>query len=382
MAEGQVYNVPEAAFPWFKEKMDRLGKRASKLVGEKLSLMVIGKHFTEADERGHKTRMFEVFVACPEVKINGWQFVARIDHSQEAGNILRIVPGQTLPERFRNSTPECEHCAYKRRRRDTFVVCEEATGEHKQIGSGCLRDFTGHMGADKWAKLAELVAEIGNIHRASYEHGAQGDLSDHRYIDLEAYAGYVAQSVLRDGWISKGVAKETGRMSTHFRAEGDYHNHEEVSDEAKALAARAIEWAQNLEGDLNDYEHNVHVIASSGAIEPRHMGIATSIIGVYWSKNEKPQQPFTRRPDFHRGTHQGQPGDKLTLEVVVHAVYPGANSNRHMFYDANDNLYVWFATKESLGKLKGQKVTIQCSVKTHSEYNGVKQTLINRVKVV
>lgn len=385
MAEGQVYNVPEAAFPWFKEKMDRLSKRSVKLVGEKLSLMVVGKHFTDPDTAGRKTRMFEVFVAHPEVKLNGWRFVARIDHSQEAGNIVRTLPGMELPAQYRTSEPVCEHCQYKRRRRDTFVVCQEETLEYKQIGSGCLRDFTGHIGADKWAKLAELIGEVGNLHRAAGERGAQGDLQDFRYIDLELFAGYVAQSVMQDGWISKGVAKETGKVSTHFRAETDFHERAEVSDEAKRIAVAAIEWAQGFADapeEMNDYQHNAYVIASSGAIEPRQMGIAASIVGVYYTKHAKPAQQTIRRADFRNSTWQGQPGDVLTLDVVVHAVYPGQNSNRHMFYDDQDNLYVWFASKESLSKLKGKKVKLQCTVKTHSEYNGIRQTLINRAKVV
>lgn len=395
MAEGQVYHIPEQAFPWFKEKMAQLGKKANRLVGEKLTLMVVGKHFEDPDSRGLRKRVYEVFVACPEVRINGWSFVARIDHSQEAGNVVRVVPGQDLPQGYRDAEPQCVHCGYKRRRRDTFVLRCDDGGEHKQIGSSCLRDFTGHRDANKWAKLAELVSEMGTLALRSRSYASDGEqeLRDHRYIDLERFALCAAMAVMEYGWTSKARSKEMGKLSTHGIAESMFFDHGssvvaeilERRPDAPRIAREAIEWAQALgdtDRELTDYEHNAHVIASSGALEHRHLGIAASIVGVYYTKHARTPSQAPRRVDFSRGTHQGQPGDRLTLEVTVHAVNRGDNSTRHMFYDAQENLYVWFATRENLAALKGKKVTIQCSVKTHTQYNGVQQTLINRVQVV
>ena len=158
MSEGQTYDVPETGYKWFKEKIEKLDRKAKKLVGEGITIMVIGKHPEEDPINKKAKRMiFEVFVACPEIKIEGWEFIARIDHSQELGNVVRVLPGKFLPEMYRNTSHLlCQHCGVQRYRRDTFVLRCIETNEYKQVGSTCLKDFLGHGDVNKW--------EIGRAH--------------------------------------------------------------------------------------------------------------------------------------------------------------------------------------------------------------------------
>src|SRR5664279_593950 len=209
MAEGQTYDIPEVRLDWFRQKIAALGKRAMKLVGEKVYCTVIGYHFVDEDgpKQLRKQKVYEVYVSHPQVKLNGWQFVARIDHSQDTGNIVRVVPGQSLPPRYRDTAPICEHCFVKRFRRDSFVLTCTETGESKQVGSQCLKDFTGHNGAAKYAQIAEMLAIIGDYAKGiGFER--TGFVNDYRWYNARWFLGSVAHSVKTSGWISATVAQE------------------------------------------------------------------------------------------------------------------------------------------------------------------------------
>lgn len=374
MAEGKTYEIPAAGFDWFKNKLETLAKRAKRLTGERLFLTVVGFHKEEdKDSKFYGQRINEVFVAFPEPKLAGWEFVARIDHASEAGNIVRTTGLRDLPELYRDSDPSCGHCGHKRRRRDTFVVFHEEDG-FKQVGSSCLKDFLGHGDADKWAKMAELIASIGEFARGSRNTGFVGDLTDHRWIDTESFMEMCAESILTHGFISKKKSHETGRSSTADDVWGAMHNQLPiVSNAAQNLAQAALDWARNLSGELTEYEHNCYVVANSEALEPRSIGIAASIVGVYYSRN---------RPKNAPSEFMGVQGQKLEIEVVVEEIRTLDNSYLHRFRDAHGNRYTWFATKPVLRGSQGKSVRIKGTVKKHDTYKNIKSTILTRVKEV
>jgi hypothetical protein len=373
VAEGKTYEIPADGFEWFKAKLETLAKRAKRLTGERLFLTVVGFHKEENKQSkfyGH--RINEVFVAFPEPKLDGWEFVARIDHGNETGNIVRTTGLRDLPEEYRHSDPSCDHCGHKRRRRDTFVVFHEDHG-FKQVGSSCLKDFLGHGDADKWAKMAELVASIGEFARGVRNFDSSS-LRDYRWIDTEDFMTLCASSILENGFVSRRVARETGYQSTSDRVWGSMSRQLPLaSSAARNLANAALDWARGLEGELSDYEHNCHVVANSEALEERSIGIAASIVGVYYSRN---------RTGPLSSEFQGVIDQKLEVEVIVDNVRTLDTCFLHSFHDHSGNVYKWFATKPVFRGKEGKRVRIRGTVKKHDEYKGKKSTLMNRIKEV
>ena len=376
MAEGKTFDIPAAGFDWFKDQMTRIGKRAQKLTGERMFLTVVGFHFEESkDSKFFNQKIMEVFVACPEPKLAGWEFVARIDHANEAGNIVRTTDVRELPEQYRTSEPVCDHCGHKRRRRDTFVVFNEAEG-FRQVGSSCLKDFLGHGDADKWAKLAELIASLGELKRMAWNKGEEDGsiLADHRWIGTEMFLNLCAESILDRGWTSKKKSNETGRDSTADDVFARMHSQLPiVSESARNLAIAARDWASELEGDLSDYEHNIKVVAVSEAIEPRSIGIAASIVGSYYARMQ---------PKGSASTFQGVKGQKLEIEVTVDEVRQLEFSVLHKMRDGHGNCFTWFATKPALREHLGKVVKVRGTVKDHNDFKGNKSTILTRVKAV
>jgi hypothetical protein len=50
--------------------------------------------------------------------------------------------------------------------------------------------------------------------------------------------------------------------------------------------------------------------------------------------------------------------------------------------DDAGNHYVWFASAENLGRYRGRKLRLKGTVRGHGEFRGVKQTQLNRCKVI
>jgi hypothetical protein len=85
--------------------------------------------------------------------------------------------------------------------------------------------------------------------------------------------------------------------------------------------------------------------------------------------------------------HVGTVGARveLTLRVVDRRRFPASNygwTDRYLFRmrDESGNVFIWWTTSGSLGL--GETVPVKATIKAHSEYNGEKQTEVQRVKVV
>lgn len=374
MAEGQTYNIPAARFEWFKSKLETLGRKAKKLNGGRLFCTVVGFHREEnKTSRWHGEKIMEVFVACPEPKLEGWEFVARIDHAHEVGNIVRTTGLRDLPEEYREGGPVCVHCGHKRLRRDTFIVYKDGEG-FKQVGSSCLKDFLGHGDADRIAKLAELLANIHSFMHGSYEFEDGVGLVNRSTVLTESYLRHVAQRVITHGFISKKQAYETGRESTAETALMEHYRHAPISMEARDLARDALAWAENLdeteEQPLNDYLHNAWVVANAPVIEPRSTGIAASIVGVYY-RNQQPKA----LPSKHLGTV----GQKLEIDVeVLDTRLLDSGSTLVSMRDQAGNTLKWFASGKAPSK--GTQARIQATVKAHNTFRGRDETILTRCK--
>ena len=379
-----IYNIPEANFKKFEEAIAKLSRKAEKLMGESISPIIFGYHMEDQPD-GTQIKVYEVLLGGPKAKLAGWEFLASIDHSnKELGNLVRVLPGKTVAAHYRHVGSDCDHCKVNRFRRDTFVVENTDTHEVKQVGRSCLKDFLGHENPEKIAKLAELLGYADEVARG-YRNSQGGD---RRYIDLETYLAHVAKLVRERGYyVTRKMAQEKDMDSTAGSALSLMNYTRKVVEEYPTeddyqLANAAIDWAQNLGEDgkiLNDYEHNIHVIAASGAIEFRSTGFAASIVNAYYREHGLYEKRNKIDSQF-----VGVIGERLEADVEVNLVkaIEGAYgwTYLHKMVTPDGNLFTTFASKKLADE--GQKVHIKATVKNHEEYKGMKQTIVTRVKVV
>lgn len=378
----------------------KLNKRAKKLGLEEITY-VFGKAYIE--KRSVLTSNVEFPDMPPEYKdknllvipveitgplvvaYSGWRFVAAITHLGEE-NLIRCIADIEVPKKYRTIASNCDHCKVSRRRNDTYVLIKE--GEFVQVGSTCIKDFLGSNSPDAILSQAEFISDLISYLTACDEEGFGGG-GGGNYFHIETFLSKTNAVIRNHGWLSKTKADEIGGVATARHVENNlFHmvggtsatqKYSEVLDSDKEKAAKIIEWAENLSDEecSSDYMFNVRAIVRSGMVGIKFFGYAASIVAAYdrmiADLEEKPNSNWVgelkKRMVFEL---------ELKKEFVYESMY-GMNS-KFIFSDCSGNVFVWVTSKRSLEV--GKKYKVKGTIKQHSEYKGVKQTVLTRCDIL
>jgi len=404
-----IYRIPEGNMEALKVRVEKLNRRAAKLHMGPLVLSEIGeafetrvKHADSTGDFGPRRRIeYQLRFAlvtltgnCP--RVNGWAMAATIQH-EDGGNILRTVPGfeTSLPLEYRTAETGCDHCQTKRIRKDTYVLQSE-TGEWKQVGRNCLADFLRTENAAGLAEYAELLAGLdGEL--GAYEDEGFGGSGIRVYWNTLTLLTQVACCVRADGWCSRTEARNSyvpkcatvdaalNCFDQNFwdRLTASKQAAYTPTEEDKAKATGAIEWAQSLSADVtNDYLWNIRVVSQREQIGPREAGLAGSIIAAY---NRYLEQEMARKYERDNPSNWfGEVGKREVFTFTVMGLREMENdfglTTLVTFRDAAGNRAKWFCSGECSMEV-GSVVTVKATVKEHDEYKGSKQTLLSRVSL-
>lgn len=334
--------------------------------------------------------------------LGGWRFVATLhsmpsEDGSHSSMIIRAVPGiDANLIQFRTSKIMCEHCYTDRVRKESFVVQNVETGELKQVGRTCLRDFLGHSDPHQ---LAEWGERLGAFDMSASGLGGCG-ISP--YYNLKDYLNWVCGQVRREGWMSTTKAREFGDISTADEAWRVWHSKSRVRDTDFwgpnewdiEEATKIHEWAQSLL-DLpleacNDYIHNLRVIISADAVESKTKGLAASLWIVYKKHIEREAAKQTQAQVIPSEWF-GKVGDKVVLRLHCTSIIPLESafgvSLLHKFIDASSRIFVWIQSAGSATRIdEGTTVVITGTIKMHKTWNSkmgdVKETVLTRCKLI
>lgn len=389
-----AYQIPEVNFYLVKNLVERLNKRAAKLGQPKISLEVKGEEIRKVGQfKEIMVKYLFIEMNGERPGLNGWEFVASLEH-EEAGNIVRTVPGweANLPEAYRTSGPACDHCRTNRHRKDTYIVFNAELEEFKQIGSNCLKDFTGHPSPQSVAAALEFWTELDETARNAEDYYEDGGYpKSARYFQLVDFLAASVAIVRENGWVSRSKAFGLTRPTADIAADVMYDGKQKTgifpTQEDEALAAAAIEWANNSlaakvdAGTASDFDWNMFMVASKEAITARQFGFAAYIPVMYKKAMEA---EIARKAEKEASNWIGQEGKRteigpMTVVKTVSTETQWGWSYMNKFIDANGNVVIWWTgTEYELGKVYQGAA----SIKKHDEYNGIKQTQITRAKLV
>ena len=338
--------------------------------------------------------------------INGWEFIASVEHT-DAGNIFsKALSDVEIPEQYRTSNPICEHCNSNRMRKDTFIIRNTETGEFKQVGKSCLKDFTNGLSASTavwFASLKEIFTEAEN------EPVSSG--YSERYYSTRRILQYTAETIRHFGysksehsgdstkdrmfrfmmvdmgwvrWMGEELVKETKDLmkKVGFNAE---------SKEATEMVDNALNWVLNQEA-TNDYLHNLKTACSLSDSHYGRLGLLVSLFPTF-NRELKYQamkaEQARKAQREQKSEHQGQVGQRLMIEVdSVKCItswescfngYTPTTTYVWKITDKQGNVYTW-KTSNFMNEENPPK-TIKGTVKEHKVFREVKQTELTRCKV-
>lgn len=395
----QTFTIPEQNWERFVDTIESLNKRAVKLgLAENKHTPIrftIQREYQEKTDRFGIVSFKEITISGASPKLDGWTFVASKDHQT---GMVNVSPSwsdenedENIPHWFMTAGPDCHHCGYTRLRNKTFLVVSE--GEYKQVGSTCLRDFTGWANAESIASMMETLWEkLDLFHQPDFCYGLD---SKNREFALRPFLALTSRIIKEHGWVSKGAVRngyaDQATVSLVMSIIDNRENWSEIeeSDDDYELADRVIEWALKIDRHdpkISPYLFNLSVIAEAGGIVWKQFGIAASMIAAYWRDNEMQAIRDRKKESEHVGTvGERQTFQNLTVEAIKYLEYQyswhkATTITLYKFRDPAGNLIVWFSSSRKIELEEGITYDITGTVKEHDVYKGERQTVLTRCK--
>lgn len=398
--------VPTFKVSKLQERMEVLNRRVKKVGGPGLFLAPQGVATrTLPLQEGELTPRVESWtllrVDGQVPRVDGWDFLARVEHHQGVGNIVSRAPGleeAVLPESLRVDAATCDHCNTKRLRNDTFVLGKD--GILKRVGRNCLADFLRGADPAEALRLWSVLSSVRSLLADAAEEG-YGEGRGKAGVGTVAFLACTVSAIRHEGWLSKAACNGTDKVPTATTASwiaDRAPTNSNAKDRWLAMqpteadyeeAGEVVAWAQALdEAKLNDYLSNLRVAISIGHVERRHEGIVASGVAARRRDVEKAvttareaARAAARPPSEHVGELEKRydlRGLTVTSAKSVAGFY--GSSTLLIMEDPNGNELKTFLRGECDFRA-GDVVGGKCTVKAHEVYNGRKQTVLIRCKL-
>lgn len=389
------YRIYEDNIERLEKKLQRIANKCKKY-GNDFKYEQVGEEFSEyTDDNGNKHTVRYVLVEAEGTAIiNDWKFIASVEHT-EKGNIIKSCCEVEVPVKYYTSKSICEHCNSKRYRKDTYIVQNIETGEFKQVGKSCLKDFTCGMSAESIANYISLFDELiqGEIIEGSGYNGT-------RYIDVKESLQYIAETIRHFGYVKSDDIRPTKqRAREYYEVEhgmlNGYYDKERAkelraeiksvsfnydSEYAKKLTENVLKWIEEQE-ESNNYIHNLKTVCNLEYVSFDKFGLLASMFPTYDRQMIREKQKAEEKAQEQQSKYVGNIGDRITVQIADFKVVTSWETNFGLtkifkIIDTDGNIYTW---KTSGGIADGTE-TIVGTVKAHNEYRDIKQTELTRVR--
>lgn len=397
-----MYLIPTENMESFEKKIARIRRKAERAKVD-FSYKRLEPIQKETDLPGVTVECVPVMVEC-KIHYENWIVIAVLDH-HEVGNVIHLVEGEwkpsaelALPSRFRTAKSFCEHCNTMRSRNKTVVIYNTQTKQFKQVGTTCLREYTGGIDAEAIAAFEEAIKSPEEFL------GVSG--SSKFFIETKDYLSAVVATMSLYGFMSKKKAAEineevrynnnvkrveaTCTKAVHLMTNNEkpnemsnkWHNIYKSKD-TEAFVEDALEWIKSY-NEPNDFMENLRVICSGSHIKVSDVGFAACLMDLYKRhlEHEKTRKQKEQENEMYR--YYGEVGEKVTLNgrlacVTSYSTQFGVMFIYKMIY--NSAIFVWKTSKYLGIDDSGAEVNLVGTIKEHSEFRGVKQNMLVRCKV-
>lgn len=402
-------------------EVESLARKARKLgmlppfVDRVAGNFTVQRIFAQRDDDGRAVEVKRPVLACfflvmaPEIKIEGYDLVAVVDHLGGSGTgdhdfVIRELPGNTatpaMQQWLKQYGPRCTHCSTIRSRNTTYILTDGKGFE--AVGSTCLKDFCGIDPA--WVALRAGVAKLGEVG------GVLGSRYEDSVSDFLPWVALAVRTQCGGRYIGKQEAerlswerynsgarygeREVWTTMQHVNALQNAwalrHNRDfdlapvEPTAEDKATAEKVRQFVLTLDPTQSTYNQNLVALVKSDVLLHNHRGLVASAFSGYLREQRTIAEAKIRaqRPPSQFVGTVGQAGLTLEAEVIFTKQIEGnyGTSTLISFVTDKGEVCKWFAS--GVWDLeKGDRITIRGSVKDHQEYRGEQQTVLTRCKI-
>lgn len=378
-------------------KITKLNKRATKrgFTGQ----VTIDTHPVTITETGPggvpvSHAMVEVTITGQAPRYAGWEFLAAVDTlptDNGTNYVLRAAPGAiiTTTDREGLAPYACQHCNTVRRNRvHTFLVRNTETGEAKQVGKSCIKDFLGTDTSPVFMWQDDIEAGVeGGFGSGPVREYTPATLITYGWACMRAF-GWVPRSHGSGATadlvetILFGSDKDRGEVMDGLR-----DNLDDLNGKGEEIIAFLVD---ALDDDYSEYTSNLLAAITAPSVPARHIGLVVSAVSAY----EKAMGHELRRQEQAKQAentqHVGAKGEKITVTGTVTTLtaiqsqygYTPTTSMLVVVTAGSTVVKMFTSAQWAFDIQQGDEVTVAGTVKDHEEYQGVKQTVLTRPKKV
>ena len=409
------FRIAECNMDRLEKKLNRIKKKCEKY-GCEFRYERIGECFKEIPNPDYDSELGnDKMITIKQIIINvegeailsDWHLVASVERTDN-GNIFRKATDEEVPQRYYDSYPVCEHCKTNRPRKMTYIVKNEKTNEFKQVGNSCLCDFCHGRSAEAVASYISMFDELisGDYSEPSGFGGFE------RYFETEELLRYAAETIRKFGYVkvndidgNRNPDCTKDRVTKYFECDhgllrSSYYGYDPKAEaeremksvgfnansvEVTQLVTNAVEYIK-AEEEKNDFIHNLKVLVANEHNSLGKIGMFAPLFPMYNKHLEieaiKEKRTKANVNEQKQSQYVGQLKERITIdhpEVQVISSYETefGYTYIHKIKDEDGNVFIWKSSSGSYSKAD----KIIGTVKDHSEFRGVKQTILTRCKV-
>lgn len=392
------YTIPSYKRKQILNKIEGLNKRIVGMEGQRIeyTASLDYEKTININDADMLVKVFDIDVTNPMVSLNGWSFLAITEHSKKGNIILKKLYDVEIPEQYQNSDTYCEHCNTNRYRKYTYLVYNNDTKEIHQVGSTCL---TAYLGFD--ASLLMAHAELFTHLKTIMDDDRERERMVKRGVETQTVENFLKLAIVtieKYGYVSAKKAREYYANGNELHEDSIYHNatgytvwginynkkywknelEEAKTDRVNEIYTKIIEWVKGLE-TKSDYIRNIQILVDRDYVTYKTATTAASIVGVY-NMNLQKNKVEDKKVSNWFGTIK----ERIDVDLILKRKTPFESkfgiSNCYMFETQEGNVAILFTAAVELEE--GKRYVGKATVTKHTEYKGLKQTVINRVKLV
>lgn len=370
-------------------KLDKLNKRAIKLGIPEIKIEVLNTYMATISSPTmgkQKVEMNEVKITGTEIVVSDHKFIGTLDRSTMEGSVLvKSAPRETIPTEYHDAGQTCDHCNYNRFRKSTFILQDTRSGKYLQIGSTCVKDFLGHS-PDSILSYRSLLEEVyDELDKDEESYGSGYFVNTYMVPDALAITDVVVGLY---GFV--GSRSDEGLIPTKQEVAAILHPtphddnikyarkiRDKVTKKNKDFAKAAADWVMSQDTTGNEYLTNLKTIIKQNECPVTTLGYLCSLVPTY-NKHLKKNIEF-------KNEHFGEVKKRDTftfkcINIIVKENEYGF-THIHKMMDKEGRQAIFFSSA-GVKIEEGETSTVKATVKSHGEYNGVKQTVVQRVTVI
>lgn len=368
-------------FDRFAKKANAIGLETSLTIGEPYvkELAMYGYDeitHTTIDKGTVRVDVVDVSVVFPDYRLGEYDVIGVINHGlSTTENAVYPCGDWDIPTKYRKGQGICEHCRTNHKRNKTVLLMDKS-GEYKQVGTSCLKEYTG-------------VTDVSLL--SAFR--ALDSLFDESNIDTGMYTGRPSRKIPIVDYLAACVhsIKFNGYTKSLKDDAMDDISHRDLTTSDFETAQKIREYFKSGEF-TDDFLHNIHMHMMKGYTEED--GLLAYAPIAYAKEMEKARAKVEKEKADAMVDYYGNVGEKVKGIAVTGkcltsytncygSIYNAVTTFVYQFTDNANHVFIWKTAKDiplnDDGIFKG---IISGTIKEHSEYKGTKQTILTRVKAI